>query len=103
MSREYNSQLLLFIADILHIVKTKKFYVCETGIGPFYITQQLWRYSVFFNNINLGDFTSASQAAEALASGITFKLYDSYLGELDTSTLGIPSALSFWICVPGGF
>ena len=85
----------MFIADILYTVNSK-YYVYETGIGPFYITEQLDHFFIFFEDKNLGIFDSASQAAKALASGITFSLFGPQLGELDTSTFGIPPYLWEW-------
>lgn len=58
-----------------------------TSKGPIYIKPKLGRWSIFFENEDLGSYLTPKQAADDAANG--------ELG-LDLNNLGIPEDLNEW-------
>jgi hypothetical protein len=70
----------------------RKLFVWNTRIGPFYIAEYQGRFHPVFEDISLGSYDTAQQAAEDLAGGNTFSISSG----IDTATLGIPDEFTEW-------
>ena len=69
-----------------------KLYVCQTRIGPFFISYLKGHYSVVFENEFLASYTTPELAAQHIAGRDRFLVGNG----VDTKTLGIPANLRFW-------
>lgn len=67
-------------------------YYYDTKAGTFYISEVEGRFHVRFNEVSLGNYSSAEDAARDIAGGYSF----SPPAGLDTSKLGLPHRLSDW-------
>lgn len=70
----------------------RKCYYHDTEAGTFYIAESHGRFQVMFNEVSLGNYPTAENAAEGVAKGMSL----SSPAGLDTSKLGLPERLSEW-------
>lgn len=91
-SQSFVGKRFKFPATPDRLVGMRKQYSHETKAGTFYIGEVDGRTHVMFNEVSLGKYPSAKNAAENIAGGYAF----SPPAGLDTSKLGLPRSLNEW-------
>lgn len=73
-------------------------YRFQTSVGPILTAKFPTHYQIIFGNRKIGNFASASQAAEASGNGHNLNLFEGAFRNSYTLELRIPADSSEWEC-----